>query len=798
MVKHRATAFMPDDATASGPRPSRINQAKGTRMSSEPTRSVSTRMRTTPFSNITTNLLRLIRHRQPPFRPCWHRRAGGRASTGRARCGGCNGWGSGGVVGGVNVPTRLRTPVVSVAFVLAWALALGWGFQPEGRAAGLSVEGVHVVPHVQSTEMRYRQEADFSLGARVEVYLRNTSAGAIVLPSTAEVRLRGRTPAELLEADEWAWHDLPSAWGGEPLRLEPGALTVWSWNGKRAAWGAGTRAELSVEVPGGGGPSRATVPIDAPKVWLSAVTYLGSAADVHPDTLVFHVVNRSAAALRIDACRLWLPEANATWRVLHPQPWISNRLERFPADGPIAPDDRGGARVAVGRLPLTYGALEVRLVGAAGSAVTLWAHQRIKREVFDISGGWVHEAVGGGSGRPLESEAFHRTLRRVHVNTAHIGEMPGYTDQTGPGGLYSRYPLKYFSELKPVRHYDSDAVLPRVHAVEFLGEPQYGGGKPVAPQECWRALSPYAATRLPTSLTHSEERVWRFYAGLADYPHYDAYRVTAPSADAWGLYDRWGGRRIRWGAPLETIGEMTRSLRELNRPRPIAYWSQGPHHDWNGYGGRKRGSPTPDELRLQAYHALSSRITSLYWFNLSVRSLVAFPDLIEPMTRVGREIRMLEEYYLEGDATGHERVMRDGRADWDLDVVAGPRGALMFALDLGYEADLEERVFRFGAPRDATFRFVLPGYLRGPAEVLRVDAEGITRADATVAGGVVTVRDRVSRVAIYLAAVAAGEGERLEARRRALIAAEAATGFDPCRRPEDLAVLRELVTGRHE
>jgi len=143
-------------------------------------------------------------------------------------------------------------------------------------------------------------------------------------------------------------------------------------------------------------------------------------------------------------------------------------------------------------------------------------------------------------------------------------------------------------------------------------------------------------------------------------------------------------------------------------------------------------------------------------------------------------------------------VMRDGRADWDLDVVAGPRGALMFALDLGYEADLEERVFRFGAPRDATFRFVLPGYLRGPAEVLRVDAEGITRADATVAGGVVTVRDRVSRVAIYLAAVAAGEGERLEARRRALIAAEAATGFDPGRRPEDLAVLRELITGRHE
>ena len=112
------------------------------------------------------------------------------------------------------------------------------------------------------------------------------------------------------------------------------------------------------------------------------------------------------------------------------------------------------------------------------------------------------------------------------------------------------------------------------------------------PQEVWAAFLPYEPTRLPTSVTHSEERIWRDYAGLSDYPHYDAYRVTAPSPDAWGLYDRWGGERIRWGAPLETIGDMTRSLRDLNRPRPIAYWSQGAHEGWDRYGGRARTSPT--------------------------------------------------------------------------------------------------------------------------------------------------------------------------------------------------------------
>lgn len=662
------------------------------------------------------------------------------------------------------------------------------------RAAFLCLDNVHVIPHVQSTEMRYRQQPDFSLGARVEVYLRNAWTEPLVIPSTVDIRLRGRTPEELLQSDQWAWHDFPAAWTNEVLRLPAGAMTVWSWNGKRADWGTNTQADLAIGLAGQGEPNRLEVRINSPRVWLSALTFLGTGAHVQPDSLLFHVVNRTAGALRLDACRLWLPANNATWRALMPQPWITLRLDRFPADGQIPANERGGARVNTGALPLTYAALEVRLIDAAGNAVTAWAHQRIKREVFDISGGWVHDTSGGGH-KPLESEAFHKTLRRVYVNTAHIRDMPGYTDQTGADGLYTRYPLKYFSDLRPIGHYDSDDLLPRIHAVEFLGEPQYGGGKPIAPQECWKAMSVFAPTRLPTSITHSEERVWRFYAGLTDYPHYDAYRVTAPSADAWGLYDRWDGQRIRWGSPLETIGEMSRSLRELNRPRPTAYWSQGPHHDWNGYGGRKRGSPTPDELRLQAYHALASRITSLYWFNLSLRSLVTFPDLLEPMTRVGREIRMLEEYYLEGDATSHERVLREGKPDWDLDVVAGPRGALLFALDLAYTPDPMERVFQFGPPRTGVFRFPLPTYLRSPAEIFRVDADGVTSVEWSVKGGVVEIRDRVSRVAVYGVASKTGERARIEARRLALIASENALGFDPGRNPADLAVLKQLVAG---
>jgi hypothetical protein len=76
--------------------------------------------------------------------------------------------------------------------------------------------------------------------------------------------------------------------------------------------------------------------------------------------------------------------------------------------------------------------------------------------------------------------------------------------------------------MRDLARYDTEEMLPTIHAVEFIGEPQYGGGRPVPPQEVWEMLAPYQSSRLPTSVTLSEERTWRYYAGLSDYPHDDA------------------------------------------------------------------------------------------------------------------------------------------------------------------------------------------------------------------------------------------------------------------------------------
>ncbi len=660
-----------------------------------------------------------------------------------------------------------------------WTILCTLGALLWGASGGeLDLVGVTLTPHLRMESMRYRREPEPANGARVQLFLQRGSsaeASPLAIGSDAPMHFDGKTPTELLNARAWAWHDTPAALPGAQLPLPSGALTVWTFNGRVLPWGAGGR--ISVELGPKEKPWLSTnLTLETPTAWLSAITFLAPTNALQPNTIVVHVANASRDPLQVLSCRLWLPQDPKSPRTLFAQPAMTN-LARFGGHSVISAGDRGGFTVQTPPLPLTYGAVEVEVEPSSGKAFRLWGHLRIKPERFDISGGWVS---------PVKNELFLKTLRRLHINTGHLQQTPGYTDTE----LYARYPLKYFNSLTPFEAYDTDAVLPRVHAVEFLGEPQYGGGRPVPPQEVWQKLQPYAVTRLPTSVTHSEERIWRDYAGLSDFPHYDAYRVSAPSPDAWSKYDRWEGKTLRWGAPLETIGDMTRSLRELNRPSPIAYWSQGAHEGWDVYGGRQRTSPTPDELRAQAYHALAHRITSLYWFNLSLKSLLKFPDLIEPIQRVDREIRLLEDFYLEGDAFHFERRSRNGKPDWDIAVIAGPRGAVCFALDLAYTPDPAERVFKFGPPRDVDLEFPLPEYLRQPVEVVGVTAERILGADFTKYAKGIRVTRACGPVNVFVVSPRSGLAEQLETRRQALIRFEDSFGFDPAKNSQDLQQLK--------
>ena len=76
-----------------------------------------------------------------------------------------------------------------------------------------------------------------------------------------------------------------------------------------------------------------------------------------------------------------------------------------------------------------------------------------------------------------------------------------------------------------------------------------------------------------------------------------------------------------------------------------------------------------------------------------------------------------------------------------------------------------------------------------------MNADEVTTVGYTMRDRMIRIEDRVSREAIYVAALDAGEGKRIDTRRQALVAEENAVNFDPARNASDLQVLQKLAAG---
>lgn len=666
----------------------------------------------------------------------------------------------------------------------------------------IQVIGLSVTPHQFSPNMQWRRAPNPELSARVEMFVRNQSDRALQIPSP--IRFDDKTPEELLAEKKWAWHDTSSKNGFE---LPAGALRVLRWNGLDAGWGVGTEHDVSL---GGVSSTKSPINLELPRVFFESITFHAAGSrdgnhSMYPDRMLATIHNDLQEPIRMISCRLWLPQSNETFQTLYPKP-IQRELKPYPEDAIIPAGEMGGIELDFGPLPLTYTAVEMVVSPVSRDEEThVWGYLKIRRSSFDISGGWVASVVKGRNS--MTQIPFLKTLSQLYINTGQIEEVSGYTDNPE---LYAQYPIKRFNRMADKNRYDSDSILSTVHAIEFLGEPQYGGGRPVPPQEVFDQLAPYQSWKLPTTVTLSEERDWRYYVGVCDYPHYDAYRVIAPAADSWSKYDRWGGKSIRWGAPLETIGDMTRSLRQQSRPVTIAYWSQGAHHDWGGVLSPRRGSPTPDELRSQAWQGLGNGIASLYWFNLSMKSLAKFPDLIDPIRRVGREIQLLKPILEQCVCYQYERQTNDGLLEWDLNSLVTRDTALLVANDIGYAIDERSKTFRF-EKRDGVFSFQLPTWLATPNDggttggitsdsttdgnlhVFRVDSEGTHNVEYTLESRQIKIRDAVSVVGVYIVTRDKNLRLSMDAKLASLLQSELELGFNPVDSEADRKTLQSLV-----
>jgi hypothetical protein len=190
---------------------------------------------------------------------------------------------------------------------------------------------------------------------------------------------------------------------------------------------------------------------------------------------------------------------------------------------------------------------------------------------------------------------------------------------------------------------------------------------------------------------------------------------------------------------------------------------------------------------------------SLYWFNLSIKSLAKFPDLLDPIRRVGREIDLLRPILQSGTAYGYERIVQDAKASWDLSSIASRDSALLVANDLDYKIDAKTRTFRF-ENRSATFRFALPTWLQSASsnaglDCFEIDADGPKPIEYRIDQRAIEIEAQagVNVVGIYVVTRDKSLRQRLAEQATALDQREKALGFDPIGNPEDRKRLESWV-----
>jgi hypothetical protein len=78
--------------------------------------------------------------------------------------------------------------------------------------------------------------------------------------------------------------------------------------------------------------------------------------------------------------------------------------------------------------------------------------------------------------------------------------------------------------------------------------------------------------------------------------------------------------------------------------------------------------------------------------------------------------------------------------------------SLIAANDTSYAPDPQESVFKFAPPRAVEFSFKLPPWLLKPAEVFRVDADGVHAIEWSMHGATITIKDTRTLDAVYIVA----------------------------------------------
>ena len=247
---------------------------------------------------------------------------------------------------------------------------------------------------------------------------------------------------------------------------------------------------------------------------------------------------------------------------------------------------------------------------------------------------------------------------------------------------------------------------------------------------------------------------------------------------------------MKWGSPLETIGDYMRTLNRINYPNPVAAWTQAMADDWESRARKNAGNPNNLEMRIQAYEAIANGATSLYWFNMGGKTVVNNRSSLAEIQRVNREIMVV------GDLLSKTMPFwwQNRFMDIDLNVLTGPDFAALFAIDLKYRVS-ENNQFVSSGKRTETMTFKIPAYLQQCNAAVKITHEGVMPAKVQITDGNAIISDTFETNGMYILYHSGTKNlkDQLTKRFNEIRATEASYQFDPINNDADFRTLTDEV-----
>jgi len=647
-----------------------------------------------------------------------------------------------------------------------------------GSELPLEIAGVTVVPHYFSGEIPdYRDEkkylSKFNPGALIRIFIKNPDQKESINP---EVLFNGKSGQELISDNVVSYCDVPDIRETATkisTVIQAGSMDCYLLNVvDRNFYTNGIALKFRDKQTGK--TTEKKVVIKAPCFYATRIVFNSTDGSCFPDGFYVYFNNESDKDAQIGQVKIWKAGKTYTehwWS----ESFVPESIRWFGEEGIISANSMDGAFVNTGKLPFGEIVLEFE-INLNASVEKLYYVVKPMIINYDIGLGWDFNLLE-------KSEAYCKTMKLMHFNTVNSDAKEFLANKEWSG----KYQMKRFSKLEAESTTIDENVLKTIHGSEFFGEPQFGK-RPA--YEIFNYYTAFRNSGFPTTLTLSYEPGFFLYAGVVDFAHFDAYRVVAPHADKWGHYKKYGNKNVKWGSPLETIGDYMRTLNRINCPNPVAAWTQAMADDWKSRSRVKAGNPNNLEMRIQAYEAIANGATSLYWFNMGGKTVLNNRSSLAEIQRVNREIMVM------GDLLSKTVPFwwQNRFMDIDLNVLAGPEFAVLFAIDLKYKVS-ESNQFVSSGKRSEALAFKVPSYLQNCNAAAKITHEGITEVSVAMSNGNAIITDTFETTGLYILYHSGTQNlkDQLTKRFSDIVAREASYKFDPINNDADFRVLTDEV-----